>query len=556
MENKKIITVEGDVVFMTDPNIEFVSLVKHGANQTPFKVLKTRKGTPPELDVKGGPGSGPRAGVDAIVIEKKTLSDHSEAINSAYTEIESKKWGEPKEPGEPWTQALDRYAIASNAITEIRDGSSGIILKDHVGESVGVSSFSISKKDSTLFVDYLATREKGYGRKTMQEIAKVATKNECGIELLALQTAVGFYKKIGMHSDGNMKQLFRFSPSETKAFAESGKIGKQDDNEPDDGCFCVPRGTVFQENKSRIKESDMKEKVIQAVLVPKSLAAEVSEKSIKDYRTDEVKEYDSYKSFIQVSMDEINEDSVEVITLDKDNMILGIVGSLKSDFADPPQKKDAKGTVDYVTLDNLYEQLYAMCDIVSGSLRQDTEDAKARVDYIMSAIDNFKTFASMVLSADKSGKGVDPNKFPALAFPLIRATTDEKEDNVNQEKIDAIKAEIRAEVTEILSGQKAVTAADVKAAVEEATKTLKAEFDGSIGTVTESLKLITDSAKQLTDSLADLGKRIDPLEGFVAGQKSSLKTQKSLHPEGIEKAQKEPGVFNGLLFARTSGGEQ
>jgi hypothetical protein len=49
---------------------------------------------------------------------------------------------------------------------------------------------------------------------------------------------------------------------------------------------------------------------------------------------------------------------------------------------------------------------------------------------------------------------------------------------------------------------------------------------------------------------------MDPLEGFVAGQKSSLKTQKSFHAEGIEKSQKEPGVFNGLLFSRKSGDEQ
>ena len=36
--------VEQSVTFLTDPQIQFVSLVKHGANQEPFLVIKSRKG--------------------------------------------------------------------------------------------------------------------------------------------------------------------------------------------------------------------------------------------------------------------------------------------------------------------------------------------------------------------------------------------------------------------------------------------------------------------------------------------------------------------------------
>ena len=36
-------TIEDEVVFMVDPKVEFVSLVKHGANRAPFKVIKHEK---------------------------------------------------------------------------------------------------------------------------------------------------------------------------------------------------------------------------------------------------------------------------------------------------------------------------------------------------------------------------------------------------------------------------------------------------------------------------------------------------------------------------------
>jgi hypothetical protein len=36
-------TIEDEVVFMVDPKVEFVSLVKYGANRAPFKVIKTDK---------------------------------------------------------------------------------------------------------------------------------------------------------------------------------------------------------------------------------------------------------------------------------------------------------------------------------------------------------------------------------------------------------------------------------------------------------------------------------------------------------------------------------
>jgi len=40
---------EADVTFLTDADVQFVSLVRHGANRSPFKVIKEEK--------EGGDGS-------------------------------------------------------------------------------------------------------------------------------------------------------------------------------------------------------------------------------------------------------------------------------------------------------------------------------------------------------------------------------------------------------------------------------------------------------------------------------------------------------------------
>jgi hypothetical protein len=44
-------TIEDEVVFMVDPQVEFVSLVKYGANRAPFKVLKQEKPTKEESNM-------------------------------------------------------------------------------------------------------------------------------------------------------------------------------------------------------------------------------------------------------------------------------------------------------------------------------------------------------------------------------------------------------------------------------------------------------------------------------------------------------------------------
>ena len=83
MKTKKAVTgeitttIEDDVVFMVDPRVDFVSLVKHGANRAPFKILKSDKG-----------GSEMNKVLQAILIRHDTPDD---AVQKALEGMEKSK---------------------------------------------------------------------------------------------------------------------------------------------------------------------------------------------------------------------------------------------------------------------------------------------------------------------------------------------------------------------------------------------------------------------------------------------------------------------------------
>lgn len=89
----------------------------------------------------------------------------------------------------------------------------------------GVVSFTPNnhpkKKGNYLYIDYLATKEKGYGLKSFKEVVKEADKLKSGIFLDSAENAVGFYEKIGMINDG--ENMFTFSRKQIKDFLKKFK---------------------------------------------------------------------------------------------------------------------------------------------------------------------------------------------------------------------------------------------------------------------------------------------------------------------------------------------
>lgn len=172
-----------------------------------------------------------------------------------------------------------REYIASEVVRNMEAGDNGIVIRDSDGIVKGVASYnqidksdivnnlmrglSNSEKDwfayhnnefinsgEYLYVSDFATKESGHGRHTMQHIVDDAADEGRGIILYSLNSAKGFYVKLGMkqfHVGGivnslsreNISHYFYFMPEDVKRLEGEGVMKSLIDDEPEDGVFAV-----------------------------------------------------------------------------------------------------------------------------------------------------------------------------------------------------------------------------------------------------------------------------------------------------------------------------
>jgi phage head maturation protease len=155
---------------------------------------------------------------------------------------------------ENWSNSQARD-IAELAIDDA-EFEHAISFSNSDGKLASICSYKTS--DNGLRIDNLASNEKGYGRKTMQEVCKVAVKQNVSMNLTALPDAVGFYNKIGMTNAGSVfggGTKFTWSVDDMKTFINAKIV----DNEPKNGCF-VKTNTKRKEVKMLLP-NDVKNKI-------------------------------------------------------------------------------------------------------------------------------------------------------------------------------------------------------------------------------------------------------------------------------------------------------
>lgn len=397
--------------------------------------------------------------------------------------------------------------------------------------------------------------------------------------------------------------------------------------------------TPFRILKSDKGGSTM-EKVVTAVLIPKSISEDDAAGHLEGYRSDEVKEYDTYKSYIQVDHETIDPETAEVIFIDKEAGILGVVASLVTDkdeggdISDPKNpdaaKEDAaaeekageteakgdedpkvveKESLDYATMDELYMELYAMADIVGGALRQSQIEPNSRKSTVLTAIDNFRTFASMVLDNAKSDDAVKSEDHPNLAHHLppaekeedpakeeAKATADADaepkadEDPVEKaacvcpscgltvEAVDCKAAECpecktqlapkaeKAEEDEPVAFDEDAFMVKVMDQVKElleakaSTEDLEAKMEEVSTSITESAKEVQESLKGITEtleSLKDVSKKVADLSDTVDKIENTPRTAKADVDEELDAATiAKESAFQGTIFSNFRSQEQ
>jgi 2-hydroxychromene-2-carboxylate isomerase len=110
MAKVKSIIKEGEVVFMTDPDIEFVSLVGHAANQQPFKIIKGQ--------VKGD--NNMRKVIHSVLIPKDISEEKMQELSETY-KLEEKGEG---------LDGFDVYGQVNDEEIELETKSVAVIDKE------------------------------------------------------------------------------------------------------------------------------------------------------------------------------------------------------------------------------------------------------------------------------------------------------------------------------------------------------------------------------------------------------------------------------------------
>lgn len=369
--------------------------------------------------------------------------------------------------------------------------------------------------------------------------------------------------------------------------------------------------TPFKILKSDKGGSDMS-KVITAVLIPKALSAEDATAQLKGYRDDEVKEFDTYKSYIQVDQDTVDPDSIEVVFLDSTKGVLGIVASMKDEkkdepapaAADAPKEEPAAATaaeknddpkpadppapeaktpaepvvepaklekeaLDYATMDSIYTEMWAMADLMSGAMRQAEMTQKDRVKIIMTAVDNFRTFVEMVFSSGAKMEAVKAENHPTLLHHVtpMDARKAEKQtiecpecgmevDCGGDKKVEkkAKTASFDSEVFKAAILTEVGTMISVFAKAEDVTalKTVVDDIKKSVDTVTNTLKGVDELKTKIDSVEKGVGEKITKITTSVEKLENTPVAAKGAEVDDVtpptEPVEKGGVLFKGSIF--------
>lgn len=246
---------------------------------------------------------------------------------------------------------------------------------------------------------------------------------------------------------------------------------------------------------------------VQAILVKKGLSEKRLEELRKEFTLTTKSESDDeaqYDVYIQQPKKDFKEESLTVLKPKDEDDVFYIVGTLKKDEKDPVIKDGIEAT-----LSDLYTALYAMADVVSGVLRQENGTASFKRKTVLQSIDNFRSFAEVVLETIKDNQFTKAEDHPALVKSFY-IEKDGKKVPPNTDKPDKDLATFKTGVNEKLTA-----------------------FEASMKKVSDAV----ESFKTLSDTFKE---EIETLKAMPAGTKSD--------PPDPKNIQKEESIYSGLLF--------
>lgn len=295
--------------------------------------------------------------------------------------------------------------------------------------------------------------------------------------------------------------------------------------------------TPFKVLKEEKEENGMK-KVVQSILVSNNLTDEETAKALEGMSKKEAKEYSTYTSYPQLPLSRC-EDDLSVVKHEDIEGVYVVLGTLKEGESEQGTLvvNSEKEAVDYATLDNLYTELYAMADVVGGAMRQENAGVDFRKSTILTAIDNFRSFAEVVLNnllGEKADSFINPENYPTLVYPLVQEKKEEKEDKTDDKETTTPEEDKKEEPTE-------TPAESTPFSMEDLVSNLSGAFNTALTNFGDKLiETLGKVEKQVKDQSDEMKKEIDDLKSATI----SSKTEKEEETD----TPKEEKIFKGVLF--------
>ena len=277
----------------------------------------------------------------------------------------------------------------------------------------------------------------------------------------------------------------------------------------------------FKIIKGEIKgDHVMPKQAIHSILVSKDVTEEKLQEIVTEHNFSvETKVEDGLEGYViykQIEDNEVEFESRKMSALA--DGVFAIVADLKEDSEKAGIEKEE---MEYESLEKVADALFAMMDVVLGTMRQPQAEGQSRKDMIMSAVKNFTSYTEAVLATVKAED--------------ILAEVQIKSEIINELR-PVVKEEIQPEVIQFDS-------------VEFETK-IKADLEAKFTEMLEEkIKTVMDSFVETKDSLntslneqfaqyqkkEETGKEIESLKSEIEGIKNTTKSRQSEIDEVVKK---------------------
>lgn len=206
----------------------------------------------------------------------------------------------------------------------------------------------------------------------------------------------------------------------------------------------------FKIIKGEVKGENTMPKAIYNVLVSKDVTEEKLQELVDEHKfsVDQKDEtaLEGFDVYSQIEDDEVDLETRKMSALA--DGVYAVVADLKKESEKEGLEKEE---FEYETLDKVADSLFAMMDIVLGTMRQPEAEGTSRKDMIMTAVNNFTSYVGAVLANVKAEDVIDNIE---IKSEIIKEFMPEPVEAVlDTPTDDALKEELIAKFTEMLNEQ-------------------------------------------------------------------------------------------------------